>query len=39
MRGRSDFRFESVEIIDYKLHKINLKREKIMYRISLMVKK
>ena len=28
MRGRSDFRFESVEIIDYKLHKINLKREK-----------
>ena len=28
MRGRSDFRFESVEIIDYKLPKISLKRKK-----------
>ena len=34
MRGGSDFIFESVELIDYKLHKISLKREKsyIEYR-------
>ena len=28
MKGGSDFIFESVELIDYKLHKISLKREK-----------
>ena len=28
MRGGSDFMFESVELIDYKLHRINLKRRK-----------
>ena len=28
MRGGSDFMFESVELIDYKLHKISLKRGK-----------
>ena len=28
MRGASDFVFESVEILDYKLHKIKLKRRR-----------
>ena len=28
IRGGSDFMFESVELIDYKLHRINLKRRK-----------
>ena len=28
MRGGSDFMFESVELIHYKLHKISLKRGK-----------
>ena len=28
MRGGSDFMFESVELIDYKLHKISLERGK-----------
>ena len=27
MRGGSDFKFESVDRLDYKLYKINLKRE------------
>ena len=26
MRGASDFKFESVELLEYKLHKIKLKR-------------
>ena len=29
MRGGSDFIFESVELIDYKLHKTSLKRVKL----------
>ena len=28
MRGGGDFIFESVELLDYHLHKISLKREK-----------
>ena len=28
MRGGRDFTFESVELMDYKLHKTSLKREK-----------
>ena len=39
MRGASDFVFESVEILDYKLHKIKLKRKKIIHKISQMDKK
>ena len=27
MRGDSDFNFENVELLDYHLHKISLKRE------------
>ena len=26
MRGRSDFAFESIELMDYKFHKVSLKR-------------
>ena len=34
MRGRSDFVFERVELLDYHLHKISLKRGKSYIKSS-----
>ena len=34
MGGDSNFNFESVELLDYHLHKISLKKRKIIHKIS-----
>ena len=34
MRGGSDFKFESVELMDYKFHKTNLKRGRSYIKTS-----